>query len=261
MLKWTWIDDGGGSMQNLTVLVFDPNTCLQRDLVCREMPNITLWPAASADQLSDTLAKGQADLIILDLELPDITGIELLVELRKRKPGVPVLFLAKAPSEQDWISAASEPRVEIMQAPVTAGKLRYHLSRLFERGTNFVDRRQHEVAVAPVEELRNDRGRLDAELVSQMFDLNMTELACNVGTTRQSLSKTPDSLTIQPALRNFERIARSLLVVTGSIKGLRMWLNSPSKNFDEHTPLEILKLGKVKLLADWLDDSRLGSPD
>lgn len=138
---------------------------------------------------------------------------------------------------------------------------RYHLSRLFKRGTALADQRRHEIDVAPVEDLRNDKGRLDAELISKMFDLNMTELASSVGITRQALSKTPDSLSIQPALRDFERIARSLLLVIGSGKGLRMWLNSPNEKFDDHTPLEIHKLGKVRLLADWIDDARLGSPD
>lgn len=249
-------------MQNLTALVLDPDTCLQRDLFSREIPNITLCPAASADQLSDSLTTGPADLIMLDLQLPDMTGIELVVELRKQRPGIPVILLsAKTPSEQDWISAASEPLVEVMQVPITAGKLMYHLSRLFEKGANISEVKRHEVSAAPVEELRNNNGRLDAGLVSDMFDLNMTELALNVGLTRQALSKTPDSMSIQPALRDFERIARSLLVITGSIKGLKMWLNSPNERFEEHTPLEILKLGKVKLLADWVDDARLGSPD
>jgi len=249
-------------MQHLTALILDPDTCLQRNLLSREIQNITLCPAASADQLSDSLTTGQADLIMLDLQLPDMTGIELVVKLRKQKPGIPVILLsAKTPSEQDWISAASEPLVEVMQAPITAGKLMYHLSRLFEKRANISEVKRHEVSAAPVEQLRNNNGRLDAGLVSDMFDLNMTELALNLGLTRQALSKTPDSLSIQPALRDFERIVRSLLVVTGSIKGLKMWLNSPNERFDEHTPIEILKLGKVKLLADWVDDARLGSPD
>ncbi|MCA9803208.1 MAG: response regulator [Cyanobacteria bacterium HKST-UBA02] len=250
------------AMQNLTAFVLDPDTCLQSALLNAELPDITLCPTASADQLSDSLKTGRADLIILDLQLPDMTGIELVAELRKRNPDIPVILLsAKTPSEEDWISAAYEPHLEVIQAPVTVGKLRYHLSRLFKRGSALADQRRHEIDVAPVEDLRNDKGRLDAELISKMFDLNMTELASNVGITRQALSKTPDSLSIQPALRDFERIARSLLLVTGSGKGLRMWLNSPNEKFDDHTPLEILKLGKVRLLADWIDDARLGNPD
>ncbi len=249
-------------MQNLTALVLDPDTCLQRDLINSQIQNITLCPAASAEQLSDSLTTGPADLIMLDMELPGITGLALVAELRKQKPGIPIILLsAKAPTEEDWISVASEPLVEVMQTPITFGKLMYHLSRLFEKGEPFADPKRHEVAAKPLDELRNDNGRLDAELVAKIFDLSMTDIATNVGISRQALSKTPDSLNVQAALRDFERIARSLLVVTGTIKGLKMWLHSPNERFDEHTPLEVIKLGKVKLLADWVDDARLGSPD
>jgi DNA-binding response OmpR family regulator len=250
-------------MQNLTALVLDPDTCLKRDLTESQIRNITLRRATSAEQLSASLIKGPADLIMLDMLLPQgVRGLVLVAELRKQKPDIPVILLtAKPPSEDDWISAASEPFVEVVQTPVTAGKLMYHLSRLFQRKDQFADFKKHEVIVRPVEGLRNDNGRLDAELIAKAFDLNISDIAANVNISRQALSKTPDSLNIQPTLRHFERIARSLLAVTGSPKGLKMWLHSPNKRFDEHTPLEIIKLGKVQMLADWVDDGRLGSPD
>ncbi len=249
-------------MQNLTALVLDPDTCLQREFLNSQIQNVTLCQAASAEQLSISLTNGPADLIMLDMQLPGITGLELVAELRKQKPGIPVILLsAKTPTEADWLSAASEPFVEVMQTPITLGKLMYHLSRLFEKREPLVDLKRHEVITQPVDDLRNDNGRLDAVLVSKVFDLSMTDIAANVGISRQALSKSPDSLNVQPALRDFERIARSLLVVTGSIKGLKMWLHSPNERFDEHTPVEVIKLGKVKLLADWVDDARLGSPD
>lgn len=250
-------------MQHLTALILDPDRCLQRGLAKSQIQNITLCPAATAEQLSASLTSGPVDLIMLDMQLPQgITGLALVAELRKQKPDIPVILLtASTPTEDDWISAASEPLVEMMQTPVTAGKLMYHLSRLFQTKDQFGDFKRHEVIAQPLDELRNENGRLDAELIAKVFDVNITDIAANVGISRQALSKTPDSLNIQPALRHFERIARSLLAVTGSQKGLKMWLNSPNKRFDEHTPLEIIKLGKVQLLADWVDDARLGSPD
>ena len=75
------------------------------------------------------------------------------------------------------------------------------------------------------------------------------------------MSKTPDSIAVQAGLHQFERIASSLLAVTGSIRGLKIWLNSPNSEFEDHTPLELIKLGKAEMLADWVDDARLGAPD
>ncbi|CAN5550703.1 hypothetical protein BH11CYA1_BH11CYA1_44030 [soil metagenome] len=248
-------------MQNITALVLDPDTCLQRDLVTAQIQHITLCPSASAEQLSNSMMTGPADLILLDMELPGISGLELVAELRKQKPGIPVILLSsKAPTEQDWISAAAEPLVELMQAPITSGKLQYHLSRLFEKKEPIENPESYRVTSKPVNELRNDSGRLDAKLIVKVFDLSMTDIEGNVSISRQALSKTPDSLSVQSALRDFERIAQSLLVVTGSIKGLKMWLHSSNERFEGHTPIEVIKLGKVKLLADWVDDARLGSP-
>ncbi len=48
--------------------------------------------------------------------------------------------------------------------------------------------------------------------------------------------------------------------MTGSIKGLKMWLNTPNPEFENHTPLDVIKLGQVEMLADWVDDARLGNP-
>jgi len=113
----------------------------------------------------------------------------------------------------------------------------------------------------PLEQLRTNDGKLDPQLVAEMFDLEVDELAGNLGIAEQALSQNQESADVQSRLQDFERIANNLLVVTGSIDGLKSWLHSPNERFDDHTPLEVLKLGKAKLLADWVDDARLGSPD
>ena len=246
-------------MTNYKAIVFDPDTCLAHGLKQLSVSNITMCPATSAEQFYSSINEQPADLVMLDLVLPHgLNGLELVNELRKQRPDMPAILLtSKAPTEQDWLLAAAKPLVELMQTPITPGKLRYHLSRLFQPKTPA----QHQIFVQPVEELRNDKGRRDAIKVSNVFDLTMSDLAACIGSTRQALTKTPDSMAIQTALLNFERIARSLITVTGSIKGLKMWLHSPNERFEGHTPLEIIQLGKVALLADWVDDARLGSPD
>ncbi|HEY9774770.1 MAG TPA: response regulator [Planktothrix sp.] len=248
--------------QSITALVFDPNEWLKGDLFVGQIPSITLRSAASADQLGDSLDKEHADVLLVDMQLPGMTGLSLVSKIRILKPNIPVILLSvKAPTEQDWISLASHRQIQVIQAPITRGKLMYHLSRLFDNNPDSVDRKDHKVSSAPVEQLRNEKGRLDADLIANLFDLNMTEVALNVGVSRQALSKTSDSISIQSPLFDFERIARGLIAVTGSTKGLKMWLHTPNDRFDSHTPLDVIKLGKVKLLADWIDDARLGSPD
>ena len=35
---------------------------------------------------------------------------------------------------------------------------------------------------------------------------------------------------------------------------------TPNAEFEKHTPLDVIKLGQVEMLADWIDDARLGNP-
>jgi CheY-like chemotaxis protein len=245
-------------LNNLRALIFDPDTCLQGPQN-RQIENITLCPAASTEELTASVAAGTADLIMVDMELPQgVNWLTLVAELRKQKPGIPVILLTgKTPTEKDWMSAALASRLQVMQTPVSDSEMMYHITRLFPTVNQTA---QTEVAPQPVEQLRNEHGRLDANLVSEMFDITMTDVAANVGISRQALGKTPDSLNIQSALHHFERVASNLFSLTGSEKGLKMWLHSSNKRFDKHTPLEIIKLGKVAMLADWADDARLGNP-
>lgn len=45
----------------------------------------------------------QADLVVLDIMLPDMDGFEVLVELREREPDLPVLFLTAKDDVQDRV--------------------------------------------------------------------------------------------------------------------------------------------------------------
>jgi hypothetical protein len=62
--------------------------------------------------------------------------------------------------------------------------------------------------------LKSETGRLDAGRVAEAFGLSSAELAGFLGESRQTLSKTPDSLSLQPSLRLFERTARLRAVLS-----------------------------------------------
>lgn len=244
-------------------LVLDPDTCLRQYFERAQIPNVTLSAASSAEQLFTSITKQDADFVMLHLHWPGhIGGLELIEKLRKKNPTIPAILLANEnPTDQVWRELAAKPWIQLMQMPVTPGELQFHLARLFE---GIVAKQQQSIAVNinPVSELRNDAsGRLDANKIANVFNLTMSEVAACVGRPRSTLVKTPDSLSVQAKLRHFERIADGLLTVTGSMKGLKMWLNSPAPSLEGHTPVEVLKHGKLELLAGWVDEARLGSPD
>lgn len=250
-------------MNTYKALAFDPDTCLEREFAAASVKNVTIFRTDNADQLRSSVTQQPVDLLLLHLELPEgISGLSLLSDIRKYKPNIPALLLAnKQPSAQVWMEAAGKPLIELMRTPINAGELQFHLARLCGR------KEPMPLPVQPVEELRSDKsGRLDVNKISDVFGLTVADIARCVERPPQTLHKTPDSISLQPGLHHFERIAHGLITVTGSIKGLKMWLNSPNPEFKDdvankdHTPLDVLKLGKAEFLADLTDDARLGHP-
>jgi hypothetical protein len=243
----------------ITALAFDPDNCFERDFHDAHISNVTLCPTASAEQLYTSVSNGSADLVLLHFDLPEgMTGIELMNEVRKIRPGIRALLLAPHFSDEQFRLAAKSPLVQLMETPITSGKWDYFIARLQDDGQP----PPKPLKVQYIDELRNDdTGRLDAKKVGDVFNLPVSTIATCIGKPRATVDKTPDSMAVQAGLRHFERIASSLLSVTGSVKGLRMWLNSPNPEFEAHTPLDVIKLGQVEMLADWVDDARLGNPD
>ncbi len=246
-------------LKKYTALTLDPDTCLKRDLEKAHISNVTLCPVASAEELFATASEEPADLVLLHFELgEEMNGIELVSELRKQRPNIPALLLTAHLSDEQFKLTAHSRWVELMETPITANKWDYYLSRLLgDRQTA-----PKTVKAKHIEELRNDdTGRLDAKKISDIFGVPVTTIASCIGKPRATVDKTPDSIAVQSGLHYFERLASSLLAITGSIKGLKIWLNSPNTELEDHTPLDVIKLGQVKMLADWMDDLRLGSPD
>jgi two-component system invasion response regulator UvrY len=92
----------------IKVLVADDHSVVRRGLrqILTETPDILVGGEASTVQEVRRLVQDQRwDVIVLDLNMPGGSGIELLSELRKQSPAVRVLVLTMYPEEQYAIRA------------------------------------------------------------------------------------------------------------------------------------------------------------
>lgn len=112
--------------------------------------------------------------------------------------------------------------------------------------------------LAATADLRGSSGRLSADRVAEAFGLSLAELAAIAGKSRQALSKTPDALSAQPALRPLERIARLRAVLAQD--AFCQWLNSSNTQLDDHTPIELIRSGQSDLVANLAEDILTGQP-
>jgi two-component system response regulator HydG len=63
------------------------------------------------------------DLLITDIELPGMTGLELLERVRQQVPGLPVAVLTGHPTVDYAVSALRSSAAEFLQKPISAGDL------------------------------------------------------------------------------------------------------------------------------------------
>ena len=59
--------------------------------------------ATAGRQVSQMMEAGQCDLVILDLNLPDVSGMEVLRQVRSTRPHLPVLILTGSARVEDRV--------------------------------------------------------------------------------------------------------------------------------------------------------------
>ena len=87
----------------IKVLIADDHPLLRAGLkhVLENEPDFS--PPGEAEdsrELLDKIEKSHWDVIVLDITMPGPSGLEALIEIRKRRPAIPVLILSMHSEEQ-----------------------------------------------------------------------------------------------------------------------------------------------------------------
>ena len=89
-----------------TILIVDDEDRLRLSLsLILQKENYRVETAANAEDALDCLQPHQYDLMFLDLNMPGMSGIDLLVEVHKRYPHMPVLILTAHAALESAIQA------------------------------------------------------------------------------------------------------------------------------------------------------------
>lgn len=86
-----------------TVLVVDDSDTdrtLVTGLISSERPDWTLLPRSAAAEGLEVLASQTVTAVVTDLFMPEMTGEEFLVEVRRRFPAVPVILITSQGSDE-----------------------------------------------------------------------------------------------------------------------------------------------------------------
>ncbi len=83
-------------------------------------------------RVADVVQKAQPDLVLLDLVMPDVSGFEILTEIR-RTSGVPVIILSGRDEESDMVKALSAGADDYVVKPFSPSELAARVQAVLRR--------------------------------------------------------------------------------------------------------------------------------
>jgi two-component system response regulator HydG len=117
-----------------TVLVVDDDAAM-RDMVVSllEDEGIHAVGAGSADEALERLADIDCDAVLSDIRMPGRSGIELLGEIRERRPDTPVILMTAFGSIDSAVEAVRAGAADYVTKPFKKDALLVTLEKAFER--------------------------------------------------------------------------------------------------------------------------------
>ena len=93
----------------------------------RLRPDWELIDAVNADEALAKIAAGSIDIALIDFNMPDVDGLELLAKVRAARPAMPVAIVS-ANLQDEIISRARELKAAFIAKPLTDEALGAFLS-------------------------------------------------------------------------------------------------------------------------------------
>jgi DNA-binding response OmpR family regulator len=156
------------------VLVVDDDPTVS-DVVRRYLEHADYEVTLAADGLAalDAVASRRPDLIVLDLMLPGIDGLEVCRRLREGDPELPIVMLTALGDEADRVVGLSLGADDYVTKPFSPRELVLRIQSVLRRAARYT-----EAATAPPEILRD--GDLVVDAARRVAQLRGTDLALTV---------------------------------------------------------------------------------
>jgi len=86
----------------LRVMITDDHPVVRKglkEIISEGFDNVTIDECSKGYELLNKITSNDYDIVLLDISLPDINGLEVLKEIKKKKRKIPVLVLSIYPEE------------------------------------------------------------------------------------------------------------------------------------------------------------------
>jgi len=124
----------GGLMEKFKMLVVDDETDFLETIVKRlKARNIEVAGVESGSQALEALDRQDFDVVILDVKMPGMDGIETLREIKKKKPFTEVIMLTGHASVESGIQGMQLGAFDYVMKPVALDELLEKVRQAYER--------------------------------------------------------------------------------------------------------------------------------
>jgi len=125
------------------VLVVDDEDSLRRAFVrLLTRKGHSVLEARRGSEALDILDQRDVDVVLSDITMPDMSGVELLREVRARKPNVPVILMTGAPHLETAMKAVEYGALEYLVKPIETARLEASVSRAIHEHRATLERLQ-----------------------------------------------------------------------------------------------------------------------
>jgi DNA-binding NarL/FixJ family response regulator len=184
------------------ILIADDHAVVRRglrEILADSVEGVTFSEAASADEAIGLLAKRPANVVVLDINMPGRSGLDVLRDVKHIYPRLPVIVLSVQPEEQyavrclragaaAYINKDSAPEELALAVRKVLGGGRYVGAGLAER----LVAQLNDSAARPRHELLSDR---ELEVMLMIASgVSLTEIADRFHLTAKTISSYGDSL-------------------------------------------------------------------
>lgn len=160
-------------MANETILMIDDDKSLLKAVglgLKKESMNIDL--VNNAKDFMDYMQSKKYDAILIDLQMPDVDGFELVQELRSRKIFTPIVIISGREEEHNKILGLGLGADDYITKPFSIHLLHSKLKALIRRNNRYQQEEKKELVVGP---FRLDKDTLDISRNGEILELTSKE--------------------------------------------------------------------------------------
>jgi response regulator RpfG family c-di-GMP phosphodiesterase len=122
---------GGAQLERLRVLLVDDNASVLRFLAATFSANhCQVTTASTAEQALEQLGDDPYDLLVSDIKMPGLSGLDLLRAVKGKQPGTPVVLITGVPSVNSAVFGLRHGAYDYLPKPFSITEIKDLIQRL-----------------------------------------------------------------------------------------------------------------------------------